>query len=117
MPTKDEMVRELIDWHSKMDPEMTRVYRFLARDEDNPREPIKLLEVSTGTLSAGRVMPFAFGPTDAFPYSTVIATVTPDEMDQIERHEISLPDSWSRAERQDYSLQPGKLAQTQNGAK
>jgi hypothetical protein len=31
MPTKDEIVRELIDWHSKLDPEMTKAYRFLVR--------------------------------------------------------------------------------------
>ncbi len=117
MPTKDEVVRDLIDWHSKMDPEMTKVYRFLAPDEDDLREPIKLLEVSTGTLSAGRVMPFAFGPTKDVPYATVTATVTPEEMEQIERDEISLPESWTRARRRDYSLQPVEPALIENGFK
>jgi len=94
MPTKDEIARKLINWHYQVEPEITEVYRFIAPDEDNPHEPIKLLEVSEATLTAGRVMPFGFGPTKEVPYPSVVATITPEEMTQIKNKEIPLPHGW-----------------------
>ena len=40
---------------------MVKVYRFLSANEDDPREPIKLLEVSPDTPVSGIMMPFTFG--------------------------------------------------------
>lgn len=101
MPTKEEVMPKLMEWHFQVDPEMVKVYRFLSPNEDDPREPIKFLEVSPGTPSSGSVMAFGFGPTQDFPYRTVLATVTPEEMEQIERGEIPLPTGWDLSEVQD----------------
>ncbi len=90
-----------MEWHFQMDPEMVKVYRFLAPNEDDPKEPIKFLEVSPGTPASGSVMPFTFGRTEEVPYLTTIATITPDEMEQITKGEIALPSGWDWNEKQD----------------
>ena len=95
MPTKkDEIAQKLIEWHFEVEPEITKVYRFIAPNEESDSEPIKLLEVTEATLTAGYVMPFGFGATEEFPYRSVIATITPEEMQQIESLEIPLPTGW-----------------------
>lgn len=92
--TKDECAERIIERDFSLEPEVTEIYRIIAPDEEDPREPIKLLEVSGTTLQAGRVMPYAFGPMEGRPYSTVVADVTPGEMRRIVRGEIPLPDGW-----------------------
>ena len=94
MPTKDEIAKKLIDWHFEVEPEITEVYRFIAADEDNELEPIKLLEVTEATMTVGSVMPFGFGATEEIPYRSVVATITPEEMQQIKSLEIPLPSGW-----------------------
>lgn len=95
MPPKDEIAEMLIDWHFQVEPEISEVYRFIAPNENDPREPIKLLEVSEATLQAGRVIPFTFGRTAEVPYLSTIATITPEEMQQIIDQQIALPDGWN----------------------
>lgn len=94
MPTKDQCAEELVEWHYQVDSGMTRAIRLFAPNEDDPREPIKFLEVSPDTPASGNVMTFTFGPTDDIPYSMRIATITPEEMEQVERGEIPLPEGW-----------------------
>ncbi len=95
MPTKkDEIAKKLIDWHFEVEPEITEVYRFIAPNEESDSEPIKLLEVSEATLTAGYVMPFGFGETEEFPYRSVVALITPEEMQQIKNQEMLLPQGW-----------------------
>ena len=94
MPTKDEIAQKLIDWHFEVEPEITEVYRFIAPDEDNVLEPIKLLEVTEATMTVGSVMPFGFGATEEIPYRSIVATITPEEMQQIKSLEIPLPSGW-----------------------
>ena len=112
MLTKDEIAKKLIDWHFEVEPEITEVYRFIAPNEEVAREPIKLLEVSDATFSVGRIMPFGFGPTDEFPYNTVIATITPEEMEQVRRQEIPLPEGWNLG---DAVLYPASEYKSQEG--
>ncbi len=98
MPTKkDEIAKKLIDWHFEVEPEITEVYRFIAPNEESDAEPIKLLEVSEATLTAGYVMPFGFGSTEEFPYRSVVALITPEEMQQIKNREMPLPPGWDLA--------------------
>lgn len=95
MLTRDEAAQELIDWHYTIDPRMTQAIRLLSANEDDPREPLKFLEVSPDTIASGSVMTFTFGPAGDIPYNTRIATITPEEMEQVRRGEISLPEGWS----------------------
>ena len=94
MLTKEEAVQEMVEWHYKIDPNMKEVIRFLSPHEEDPAEPMNFLEVSPDTLPSGDVMTFLFGPYEDFPYSMRIATVTPEEMEQVRRREIPLPGWW-----------------------
>ncbi len=95
MLTKDEAAEELIHWHFSLDSEITDIYRFLAPDEDDANEPIKLLEVNPETRETGFVGPFTFGAAPDAPYPMSIALVTPTEMAQVKAGKIPLPTRWS----------------------
>ena len=112
MPTKDEIARKLIDWHFEVEPEITEVYRFIGPNEESDAEPIKLLEVSEATFTVGRVISFGFGPTSEFPYNSRIATITPQEMGQVRRQEIPLPEGWNLG---DAVLYPASEYKSQEG--
>lgn len=101
-PSKDETARELATWHFGVEPELTRVVRILADNEDEPGEPIKLLEVNAATVATGSVEPFAFAPSASVPFPTAIAEVTPEEFERIQRNEIALPQGWSLAKSQPF---------------
>lgn len=93
--SREEAVRELVEWHYEVDPNMTAVIRLFSENEDDPKEPIKFLEVSPDTPASGTVMTFTFGGTEDAPYNMRIATITPEEMEQVRRGEIPLPEEWS----------------------
>lgn len=95
--TKEEAVRDLAAWHFRVEPDLKQVIRIVAENEDEPGEPIKLLEINAATVATGSVEPFAFAPSESVPFPTVIAEVTPDEYERIGRSEIKLPDGWSLA--------------------
>lgn len=93
---KDKATEELVRRHFEIDPEKTKILRFLSAEEDDPMEPIKLLEVTPATVLTGEVQVFGFGPAKDFAYSTLFAEVTPSEFDKIERGIIELPSGWRR---------------------
>jgi hypothetical protein len=93
--TKDEAARELAEWHFGVEPDLKQVIRIVTDDEDAPNEPIKLLEVNAATVATGSVEAFAFAPSASVPFPTVIAEVTPEEYERIQRNEIKLPKGWS----------------------
>jgi hypothetical protein len=92
---KDEVARELIDAHFRVEPALSRIYRIRAEREEDPGEPIKLLEVNANTVATGSVELFAFAATKDTPSPTVIAEITPEELKQIEDGQIALPRGWS----------------------
>jgi hypothetical protein len=101
MHAKDAAARRLIDWHFTVEPELREVYRILMENEGSQEEPIRLLEVNAATVSTGSVEPFAFSPTQEIPFRTVIAEITPEELESLRSHPEALPQGWSltRAER------------------
>jgi len=101
--TKDEAVRELAEWHFSVEPDLTHVIRIVADNEDAPNEPIKLLEVNAATVATGSVEPFAFSPSESVPFPTVIAEVTPEEFERIQRAELMLPNGWSLVNNQRFN--------------
>jgi hypothetical protein len=62
---------------------------------DDPREPIKLLEVNANTLPTGSVEPIPFSATRDVPFVTEIAEISPDEFVEIARGRLTLPPGWS----------------------
>lgn len=99
--SKDAAARRLIDWHFSVEPELREVYRIVMDDEGSQEEPIRLLEVNAATVPTGSVEPFAFSPTAEIPFRTVIAEVTPEELESLRSKPETLPKGWdlSRAER------------------
>jgi hypothetical protein len=95
--SKDKVARELIAAHFRVEPALLRIYRIRSDREDDPGEPIKLLEINANTVSTGSVEPFAFAPTKDFPSPTIIAEITPEELKQLEEGKIELPRGWSLA--------------------
>ena len=73
--TKDEVVRELAEWHFGVEPDLERVLRIVGDSEDAPEEPIKLLEVNGATVATGSVDAYGFKPTRSRPFAIVIVAV------------------------------------------
>ncbi|MEO5727421.1 MAG: hypothetical protein ABI134_23675 [Byssovorax sp.] len=95
MQEKDKVAASLIAWHFRIEPELRVIYRIMSANEDIAGEPIKLLEVNAASVETGRVVPFAFGAAGDITYPSVVAEVTPAEMDAIRQSKIALPASWS----------------------
>ena len=78
MSDKESAARTLAELHYQFEPGMREIYRLLADDqtEQEPDEPIKLLEVNQDTIPSG-IMPLGF---DGIPasgnYPTVIIQIT-----------------------------------------
>ena len=94
-PSKKDAAERLIAWHFEVEPERLEVFRIVSDDEDAPDEPIKLLEVNAATFASGSIEPFSFSPSADVPYRTVIAEITPDELERVRRNELPLPAGWS----------------------
>lgn len=95
--SKEDSARILAQKHYETDCGLKAVmwYTGASESEDNTREPIKLLEVNSATVSSG-VMPLHFAalPSMGIPYASVIVQVTPDEFKLIESKELALPKNW-----------------------
>src|SRR5690606_18660949 len=87
-------VRELVDHHFALEPELSVVYLMEGANDVLPDGPIKLLEVNAATLATGKVEVFGFGPSQDLPFEVQIAEVTPDELEQFRSDPNSLPPGW-----------------------
>ena len=101
MPEKDKVAEDLIHLHFRTVPGLVLVYRVLNGNEDDPSEPIKLVEVSEDTFSAGAFTPWGFAPTAEFPFPTLIAEVLPEELEEW-RREGQLPFGWDLSNARKY---------------
>jgi hypothetical protein len=106
MTAKDEAVQELVRGDFEVEPDLQKVVRFRAENEDDPREPIKLLTVTSSTVSTLNVESYVFPPTKSVPFPTAIAEVTPEEFERIRHHELKLPDGWSLERIETYDRPP-----------
>jgi hypothetical protein len=95
LPSRHEAAHRLIRWHFEVEPELREVYLIAEGSEDSADAPIKLLEVNSATLPTGSVEPFAFAPTKDVPYPTLIAEVTPEELQALQTNPDALPAGWS----------------------
>jgi hypothetical protein len=95
--SKDEVAAALEDAHFAVEPGIERIFRLLAPDarEADPREPIKLLEVSVDTTADG-IRPVYFGPHRAsgIDYPSMIVEITPREFEALARDPSALPHGW-----------------------
>ena len=94
MQDKSEIAKVLADAHRRFEPGITRIIRVVADREDDPTEPVKLLEVNPDTLPSG-IVPIAFGPDPPdIPFASVIIDVTEGEYEDIRKGILTLPEGW-----------------------
>jgi hypothetical protein len=91
---KSEIARALAEAHRKVDPEILCIIRVVADREDDPTEPVKLLEVNPDTPRTG-IVPIAFGAAPPeIPFPSVVIEVTEDELEDIRSGSLPLPNGW-----------------------
>lgn len=88
-PIRD-LARELAEEHFRIESGLTMVAVY-SHDGDSA---VRLLEVNTDTVAAGRVRPFLFAASDQYPLPVYVADITPEEWDKVERRAIPLPAGW-----------------------
>jgi hypothetical protein len=94
---KDAAARRLIQWHFTVEPELREVYRIVMDDDGAQGEPIRLLEVNAAAVPTGSVEPYTFSPTEEIPFRTVIAEVTPEELESLRSKPEDFPKGWNLA--------------------
>ena len=90
---KDEAARGLIRRHFDTDPAIVRVYRILNDKEEDPKEPIKLLEISSDAVPTEVLDMFGFAPDPDMPFYLVFGILTPEDFREI-RDRGALPAEW-----------------------
>jgi len=94
LPDKSETARVLADAHRKVEPGIRRIIRVVGDREDDPREPVKLLEVNPDTSPSG-IFPIVFGPDPpSIPFPSLVIEVTEQEFQRIRAKSLPLPHGW-----------------------
>lgn len=94
--SKQETAEILARAHSEVEPNLKRVYLIEPADDQNPDDPIKLLEVVEGTIERG-IEPIAFtaDPARGIEYPSVIVEISPTEYESFRREGKLGYDGWT----------------------
>jgi len=89
--SKMETATDLARKHFGVEPYLKHIFLLEPVDEDDPDEPIKLLEVMEGTLERG-IEPIGFvaDPTHGIEYPVVIVDISPNEYVAIREGKLPL---------------------------
>jgi hypothetical protein len=97
MTSKDDIAAQLARVHYTIEPGISQIFRLVgdAKEEGDPQEPIKLLEVNAHTIEAG-IMPLYFRPIpeNGIVYPSCIVEISPDEFTRVQRGDLPLPNGW-----------------------
>ena len=78
--SKRESARKLARFHFEVEPALKNVYLLAPVREDDPREPIKLLEVVEGAVEVGiQPVSFASDPAHGIHFPSTIVELSPRE--------------------------------------
>ena len=96
--SKQAVANRLAEHHYSVEPGMELIIQLLApsdAQEADPKEPVKLLEVSRDTTPAG-ILPLFFGadPARGIFFPCVIVEITPTEYEEVLRDAAVLPNGW-----------------------
>ena len=95
--SKNEVAQELASFHAEVEQSVVKVIRLRTDQEDDPNEPIKLLELNRNTIPSG-IVPVYFGPSDEIPFPSVVVEVTESEFGKVEQQTLMLPNGWRLGE-------------------
>jgi len=100
MVTKVDIAKKMAKDHIEYEPEINAIYqyeKYKGSFENDPREPIKFLEVNPNTIEEG-IVPIYFNAGIANGYEEVglvVIEVSIEEFKKIEKKELLLPDEWN----------------------
>lgn len=88
---KCETAKRLAKAHSEVEPNLKHAYLIESGNEQDPNEPIKLLEVVEGTIERG-IEPIAFTPDPGrgIPYASLIVEISPVEYEALREGKLDL---------------------------
>lgn len=93
--SKAETTKRLIEIHSAVEIGFVKAIRYFNENENDPNEPIKLLEVHEYTIESG-IQVLGFGPSSksGIMWPVHIVEVSPNEYLKVCKGELFLPKSW-----------------------
>lgn len=94
--TKDSVARLIADAHRAVEPAIAGIYRIESPGhEEDPGEPIKLLEVNPNTPASG-IMPVGLSahPANGIVFPSIVVEIHPTEFEQLKQGVITLPNGW-----------------------
>ncbi|MFO0673928.1 MAG: hypothetical protein U0235_30625 [Polyangiaceae bacterium] len=92
--TKEDAARELIARHFRGEPALRRIYWIVTSADASDDEPIKLLEVNQRAPVDAQIEFFNFPPSEHFPYRSLVAEISPGQLERVRDGSILLPDGW-----------------------
>ena len=94
--SKLQAAQELARAHFEVEPNLVSVYLIEPVNEENPEDPIKLLEVVEGTIERG-IEPIAFpaDPAHGLYYPSIVVEISPAEYEAIPRDGHLGYDGWT----------------------
>lgn len=96
LPSKESVAQQLAQSHREADGTITKIFRLVAPGRENdPNEPIKLLEVTPNSTASG-IMPVmlpAHAPS-GIAYPSIVVEIHPTELPQLLDGKLRLPPGW-----------------------
>lgn len=91
--SKLETAKSLAEGHFRVEPNLKHVHLIEPMDDQDPKDPIRLLEVVEGTLAMG-IEPIGFtaDPARGIEYPSVIVEISPEEYNSVRTGTIRFAD-------------------------
>ena len=92
--SKLETAESLAKGHFRVEPNLKHIHLIEPMDEQDPNDPIRLLEVVEGTLAIG-IEPIGFtaDPAHGIDYPSMIVEISPEEYKSVRTGTIRFADS------------------------
>jgi hypothetical protein len=95
--SKDEMAEQMARNYYEIDDRLTHIIRILDPErEDDPGEPIKLLEVFSDAVPSGVILPVGFPahPETGRYFRSQVVLIAPSELEKVRSGHLPLPQGW-----------------------
>ncbi len=95
---KIKYAKKLSSIHANLEDTISGIAYIQSGSEENPDEPIKLLEINSATAPSG-FFPVVFGPSEKIPYKSTLVELTPKEAQELEKGNLrDWPKDWQIGE-------------------